>query len=201
MTSHRDENHELIASRDELVSCVKAAQRGDSSAQRALFDRYQHRVMGYCMLSSNYDRELAKDLMQEILTRVFTRLHTLEHPERFEPWLWTIAARVTATQSSKRQRYRELLEAWSLEREVLLNQDDKLAQERRLNHISDLLDGVKDETLSRILSMFYREPPHTTRQIAQRLGIPHGTVTVKIRRFRLAIKQQLIELFINEQLP
>lgn len=200
MTSSRDDSQERIAKRDALVSCVKAAQTGDPCAQRELFDRYQHRIMGYCMLSANYDRELAKDLMQEILTRVFTQLHTLEHPERFEPWLWTIASRITATQSSKRQRYRKLLEAWSLEREVLLTQEDKLAHEQRLNHISDLLDGVEDETLHRILSMFYREPPSTTRQIAKRLGIPHGTVTVKIRRFRLAIKKQLIELFVSEQI-
>lgn len=182
-----------------LVSCVRAAQAGDARAARALFDHYQHRVMGYCMLSAGYDRELAKDLVQEVFTRVFTQLHTLAQVERFDPWLWTIAARVTATQGTSRQRYRKLLEAWSLEREVLLSQDDKLAHERRLAHVSALLDGVEDETLHRILSMFYREPPSTTRQIAELLGIPHGTVTVKIRRFRLAIKAQLVELFASEQ--
>jgi DNA-directed RNA polymerase specialized sigma24 family protein len=42
------------------------------------------------------------------------------------------------------------------------------------------------------------EPEHTTREIAARLGVPHGTVTSRLVRFRAAIKRELLRAMLEE---
>ena len=176
----------------ELVSIVLAAQSGDHAALRALFDRFQHAVMGFCLMSASGDRDLAKDLVQDIFLRTFEQLDTLKHPERFSSWLWSIAHQICAKQGKNRQRYDVILEAFALEVEVMIKPTDKLRREHRIACVHEVLGQIADEQLYKIVELKYTEPEHTTRQIADILDIPHGTVTVSLMRFRKAIKRKLL---------
>lgn len=170
---------------------IDAARSGDPVALRRLFDRYQPRVMGYCMLSANGDRDLAMDLTQETFTRAFKSLHSLAEDHRFTGWLFTIAANVCRTQGAKAKRRQEILDSFALELEVEIG-DDKEARERRIAAVHTVLGEIDDPVVREIALLKYTEPEHTTRQIAAKLGIPHGTVTVKLMRFRAAIRKRML---------
>ena len=80
--------------------------------------------------------------------------------------------------------------------------------DKKLNHYADIIVRVglnlqpgqwlfinapmlAAPLVHQIAMLKYREPEHTTRQIAEQLGIPHGTVTVKLMRFRAAVRREL----------
>lgn len=170
-----------------------AAQRGQHDASRALYDRFRRAIMGYCLACTRGDRDMAKDLLQDIFVRVFRHLPELEYPEHFKIWLWTIAHRVGATYGKSHRRYNVVLETFALECDVALNPEDKTEQAHRVKCVRELLATIDDPTLHQIVMLKYTEPEHTTRQIAQMLDMPHGTVTVKLMRFRQAIKLKLAE--------
>ena len=55
---------------------------------------YVDRVYGYAV-SRTYSREEADELAQEILYTAVNSLQNLRDEDRFEPWLWALAANVT----------------------------------------------------------------------------------------------------------
>jgi len=189
---------ETPASPADLETLVRAAQGGDRRASRALFDQFQKGVMGYCLLSANQDRDRALDLTQEVFARAFRSLTGLTEPARFQGWLFTIAANVCRTRGAEEQRQRRTMDALTLEREADLPPEDKAGRERRIALVQRLLDGVADGPLKQIVLLKYGEPEHTTREIAAKLAIPHGTVTVKLMRFRDSVKRDLCRMLVEE---
>lgn len=179
-------------SNETLERIVLAAQSGQHDACRQIYDRFQYALMGYCLTCTQGDRDLAKDLLQEIFIRAFKYLPKLQHPERFTSWLWTIAYRVCSNNGSDVAQYNSTLETFALERDITLESDDKQGQEHRIACVQELLEEIEDPQLQRIVQLKYTDPEHTTRQIAKIVGLPHGTVTVKLMRFRKAIKIKLV---------
>jgi len=167
---------------------VEAARNGDRRAQRALFDRFRRPLMGYCMLSANGDRELAMDLTQETFGKAFTNLDRLQDADRFKGWLFTIAANVCRTQGAKAIRQKRLHERFALVLDAEPPAEDKLGRELRISAVQNVLDSIEDDKLRKIVTLKYTEPEHTTREIASKLDIPHGTVTVTLSRFRARMK-------------
>lgn len=176
----------------DLAVLVPRAARGDERAARALFAHHHRRVMAYCVLSADGDRDRAQDLAQEAFARAFDRLETLREPSRFGPWLMRITASICARRGAHNTRYQDALEAFRLEQGVVIDPDDKVERERRIARVRAVLSEIPDPTLRQIVTLKYTDPEHTTRQIAARLSIPHGTVTVKLMRFRAAIKRKLL---------
>lgn len=178
-----------------LLAQVHGAQGGDVAAQRALFDRFQRSVMSYCLLSAHGDRELALDLTQESFTRAFGSLKSLENPERFQGWLFTLVANICRSRGAQRTRQEKVLEAVMLEREA--STEDPAQRERLIARVQEVLHRVEDPTVRRLALLHYVDG-RTTRDIAALLGMPHGTVTVKLMRFRAAIKADLCQILIEE---
>lgn len=158
---------------------------------RGLFDAYHERAMGYFLVATRRDRDAAKDLTQETFVRVFRKLETLQNPERFSSWFFTIARRIAATHGASDARYLDSLSAFEIEYNVHHTSEDKRGREARIELVRALLAEVDDEVLAKIVHLRYTEPEHTTREIAQALGLPHGTVTSKLLRFRAKFKHRL----------
>src|SRR4051812_14903742 len=182
----------------ELTSVVRAAQAGDRTAQRAIFDRHQGEMLGFCLVASGGDRDRALDLLQDTFVRVYRALPTLRDPEKFRGWVFAVAANVCRTRGAQEQRQRRVLEAVVLEKDVEPPVDDEAERERRVATVQRVLAHVSDEPLRRIVQLKYGDPEHTTREIAAKLSIPHGTVTVKLMRFRAAIRRELCRALLEE---
>jgi len=172
---------------------VRAAAAGEEAAGRALFERFHARIFAYCLVAARYDRDDASDLTQQVFAAAFSKLRRLRDPAKFEPWLYTIARRACADRGAWRARERALLSCVELESEVCSAlPEDKVLRERRIQVVRELLEEVEDDLLRRIVLMRYTHPEHTTREIARALGVPHGTVTVKLMRFRASFKAPLM---------
>lgn len=177
---------------------VRLAARGDRAAQQALFDRHQRGVLGYCLLACNGDRERALELTQETFLRALTSLRQLQQAERFRSWLYSIAANLCRGFGTQEARRRELLAVVQLSLDVVPPEEEPREREARIALVQRLLSRVTDPGVRAVVSLKYGEPEHTTREIAARLGLPHGTVTSKLVRFRAAIKRELLRAMLEE---
>ena len=70
---------------------VEACLEGDHRAYAVLVDRYRYPVFGLC-LSYVKDFDTAEDAAQEALVAAYLKLESLPEPQKFGPWLRTIAA-------------------------------------------------------------------------------------------------------------
>jgi RNA polymerase sigma-70 factor (ECF subfamily) len=185
----------LVPVADEALAETCAAQHGDRDALSALYRRHQRAVFGFCMLSAGRDRERALDLTQETFARAFAGVNALGDPARIRPWLISIAGNVCKTRGGQDKRRRAALDALQLEVQCddvdLFGDNDAFDRERRIATVQHVLAGVAKERLRTIAQLKYGDPEHTTREIAAKLSIPHGTVTVTLKRFRAAIRREL----------
>jgi RNA polymerase sigma-70 factor (ECF subfamily) len=190
----------ISSARDEAEESdlVRSAARGDRGAQQALFDRHQRGVMGYCLLACHGDRERARELTQETFLRALSSLRQLQEPERFRGWLFSIAANFCRSHGAQEARRRELLAAARLSLEAAPADHEPQEREARIALVQRLLSRVEDPNVRAVVSLKYGEPEHTTREIAARLGIPHGTVTSRLVRFRAAIRRELLRTMVEE---
>ena len=177
---------------------VRSAARGDRGAQQALFDRHHRGVLGYCLLACNGDRERALELTQDTFLRALSSLGQLHEPRRFRNWLFSIAANLCRGRGVQEARRRELLAAAQLSLDATPSSDEPEQREARIALVQRLLSRIQDPDVRAVVSLKYAEPEHTTREIAARLGLPHGTVTSRLVRFRAAIKRELLRILLEE---
>jgi|SRR5438105_12093836 len=177
---------------------VRSAAGGDRTAQQALFDRHHRGVMGYCLLACNGDRERALELTQDTFLRALSSLRQLHEPSRFRNWLFSIAANLCRGRGAQEARRRELLVAARLSFDATPSSDEVEQREARIALVQRLLSRVQDPEVRAVVSLKYGEPEHTTREIAARLDVPHGTVTSRLVRFRAAIKRELLRMMLEE---
>jgi RNA polymerase sigma-70 factor (ECF subfamily) len=71
----------------EIVDRVRA---GETAAFGELYDRYWGRLFGYCLRLLE-DREKAKEVVQAAFVKALESIGSLERPELFSSWLFTIA--------------------------------------------------------------------------------------------------------------
>jgi len=176
---------------------VRSAARGDRAAQHALFDRHHRGVMGYCLLACNGDRDRALELTQETFLRALSSLQQLKDRDRFRSWLFSIAANLCRSSGAQDARRRELLAYAHLSLDAAPADDELLARESRIAVVQNLLSRIDDPDIHAVITLKYGEPEHTTREIAARLGLPHGTVTSRLVRFRAAIRRELLRAILE----
>jgi RNA polymerase sigma-70 factor (ECF subfamily) len=180
----------------DLEQVVRAAQDGDRKALRALFDRYQRPITAYCLVATHRDREAALDLTQEIFARAFGHLRSLTSADKFPGWLFAIAGNVCRDHGAAHRARTRLLEA--LWREQQADAPPRAVDERAAA-LRELIDGWPDDVAREIVRLKYGDAEHTTRAIAGKLHIPHGTVTVKLMRLRERLKRELRRLLLEDE--
>jgi RNA polymerase sigma-70 factor (ECF subfamily) len=154
--------------------------------------------MGYCLLACNGDRERALELTQETFVRALSSLRQLQEPGRFRSWLFSIAANLCRGFGAQEARRRELVAAAQLRADLTPMEDEPQSREARIMVVQRLLSRIEDPSVRAVVSLKYGEPEYTTREIAARLGVPHGTVTSRLVRFRAAIKRELLRTMLEE---
>lgn len=153
---------------------VVAAAAGNTLAFERVVRAMQGPVWRYIVHLVS-DRALAEDISQEVFLRVHRKLHTLNDPERFVPWL--LATARNAAYDAGRARQRRPVELVG-DRE--LPTPDRARDPHLTLEVEDALAHLDDPLresviLVGVIGLTYREA-------AEILGLPEGTV--KSRTFR-----------------
>ena len=156
-----------------------------------LFRRYQHDVLSF-MLRMTETRADAEDLAQETFVRVYQSLPTLQNPDRFRSWVWSIAANLCRDhgRALRHRRHVSIDRDMDLEREMAdpsTSRDPEMA--RRVRRALQTLD---DDRRLVIVLREYHGLSH--REIAQITACPEGTVRWRLHDARQRLRHELSDL-------
>lgn len=138
----------------------------------AQIERYMERIYGYAVRHT-FSRDEADDLAQEILFTAVRELAKLQNPERFEPWLWGVAANVTKTFRRFMGKQRAMY-CYGLPVDL---PDDSHDDSENEEVYAALRSGIAMlSAIYREIVIFHYYDGLSTKQIAEKLQIPEGTV-------------------------
>lgn len=182
---------EPITSETPDEALVRRAQRGESEAFRALFDRHVLPVRRF--LRDLIRDHRADDATQEVFTRAHVQLPKLPERDRFRPWLFGIARNVAF--ELKRVRQHEALgedDDDDVLGAVLPAPDpERTLLDRELHgHLSRALDGLSEPRRAALLLRLDHGLSYD--DIASAMGWTLPMVKNEIHRARLALRASLL---------
>jgi len=191
MTSHQFSDEELIAQ----------FQAGNENAYLEIVERFKNRLFAFVYRFVG-DSDLAEDLVQDTLVKVYTHRHAYREIARFSTWIYTIAGNLARTELRKRKRRATFsMSALGIgEREYELPSEDFAP--------SKTMEGAQTE---KYISMALAKLPLHFRtviilrdvqelsydEISKIMKIPLGTVKSRVNRARLRLQEMLSNLQIR----
>lgn len=188
---------------EDLIACV---QRGQRKAFDEIVARYRGRLFSF-ILRMVQDPNVAEELAQETLIRVYVHAEKYREIARFSTWVFTIATNLVRNRMRQRSRRPRMfsLNPAPDEDEIPLDPPDPDADPSR---------DVEGEELGRIIAQAtsripekYRVPfllreveQLTYEEIQQVTGLKLGTVRSRINRARNRFRQLIKPMLKNETL-
>lgn len=175
-----------VARRDRVhAALVEQAKRGDREAFDALARLTGDRCMAIAFRILR-DFDLADDAVQAALLTAWCEIRSLRDPARFEPWLHRILTHACYTEARRRTRWSQAIRL--LPTEPVHGPDATLDVERR----DQLERGFRRLTVEqRTVLVFHHYLDLPLPEIAERLGVPLGTVKSRMHHARQALRAAL----------
>lgn len=189
--SHQFTDEELIAQ----------FQAGNEDAYLEIVERFKDRLFAFIYRFVG-DEDLAEDLVQDTLIKVYTHRHAYREIARFSTWIYTIAGNLARTELRKRKR-RATFSMSALgfgEREYELPSEDftpskTLEGEQTEKHIRIALAKLPLHFRTVIILRDVQELSYE--EISKIMKIPLGTVKSRVNRARLRLQEMLSNLRIK----
>lgn len=189
--SHQFTDEELIAQ----------FQAGNEDAYLEIVERFKDRLFAFIYRFVG-DEDLAEDLVQDTLIKVYTHRHAYREIARFSTWIYTIAGNLARTELRKRKRRATFsMSALGLgEREYELPSEDftpskTLEGEQTEKHIRIALAKLPLHFRTVIILRDVQELSYE--EISKIMKIPLGTVKSRVNRARLRLQEMLSNLRIK----
>jgi RNA polymerase sigma-70 factor (ECF subfamily) len=191
MTS--DPNTSSVSEMDELIArCLG----GDQVAWEQIVRQHRRKVFNLAYKFVGRHDE-AEDLTQDIFLKIFKALHTFDRRANFQTWLISISRNLCIDHYRSVRKERE-----TMAREVDASELKPVSREQSPHSY------VEQQDLRQLIRRGLAELPETLREavvlrdlkefsyqeIADKLGLPEGTVKSRINRGRLELGRQLRRL-------
>lgn len=173
MTLHRGRTEGESVEDSELAAAFRT---GESAAVRALYDRYSGAVFTIA-ISLLGDRELAADAVQVTFLNAWRASAKVDPTRPIAPWLYTIARRASIDIYRSRSRAPEPAEPNPDDAVTLPPSFERAWEAWEIRGAIDALPGDEREI---VRLQHFLELTHA--EIAERLGIPLGTVKSRSHR-------------------
>lgn len=165
-----------------VIECVK----GDSRAQRMLFERFSKKMLGVCMRYAK-STEQAEDVLQDGFIKVFSKLNDFKHDGSLEGWIRRIMVNTSLDQIRKENK---LLGNMSLDNVDYKLQDNAFVLENLA--AKDLMKMVQSMPVGYkvVFNMFAIEG-YSHKEISEHLGISENTSKSQYSRARAYLRERL----------
>lgn len=164
---------------------VERARKGDEEAFDALARDTADRCMAIAVRILR-DAHLAEDAVQGAYVTVWRELPTLRDPDRFEPWLHRILTHECYAEARRRTR-------WSANMRVLpVEPADEPTAILTVHDRDELERAFRRLTIEqRAVLVFHRYVGLPLPEVADRLGVPLGTVKSRVHHATAALRASL----------
>lgn len=146
----------------------------------------------------------AEDLTQDIFLRIFRALHTFDRRANFQTWLISISRNLCIDHYRSKRKERETM-ARDVDASTLMPASREKSADGRLEELDvrelvrtalvELAPPLREAVVLRDLQDF------SYLEIAERLGLPEGTVKSRINRGRLELARQVRRLQAQKPVP
>ena len=178
---------------DEIL--IKKFQDGDVGAYNQLVFRFKDRLLNFIYRFVN-DLDLAEDLVQDTLLKLYTHKDSYQEIAKFSTWLYTIAANLARTELRKKKR-RKTFSVTELSREdrefIIVSSDvdpsEDLSSQDFERNIQLALAELPDDFKTIIILRDIQELSYD--EISKIVNVPLGTVKSRINRGRVKLQQLL----------
>jgi RNA polymerase sigma factor (sigma-70 family) len=164
---------------------IERARGGDLEAFDALARSVGHRCMGIASRMLR-DTDMAEDAVQAALVQAWRELRNLRDLERFEPWLHRILVNACYAEGRRHRRRLETVvripQGSGVDAGGILTVDDRDQLERALGRLS---------LEHRAVLVFHHYLGLSVPEIADRLGVPPGTVKSRLHYSITAMRASL----------
>ena len=178
---------------DEIL--IKKFQEGDVGAYNQLVFRFKDRLLNFIYRFVN-DLDLAEDLVQDTLLKLYTHKDSYQEIAKFSTWLYTIAANLARTELRKKKR-RKTFSVTELSREdrefIIASSDvdpsEDLSSQNFEKSVQQALAELPDDFKTIIILRDIQELSYD--EISKIVDVPLGTVKSRINRGRVKLQQLL----------
>lgn len=170
----------------------RIAERGDAEAFRQLFEAYAPRVKSY-MMRQGADANTAEELAQETLLTIWRKASLYSGDKgSATTWIFTIARNLRIDRLRREQRWMPLPEDYDSQPSTDAGPDEAFAQEERRIRMQQALSELPPDQREAVVFSYIEGLSHS--EIADRLGLPLGTVKSRMRLAYLKIRDAVEDL-------
>ncbi len=172
--------------REILTGCIK----GESSAQKKLFDSYSRMMLGVCNRYATCIEE-AEDIMQEGFVKIFLNVKEFKGEGSLVAWMRRIMINTAITHYHKMRKHRyhdDLDEVRETKFEDHQWEESEFTKEELYNVIQRMPDGY------RMVFNLYAVEGYKHREIAEILEIDENTSKSQYSRARRWLQERLIKI-------
>lgn len=177
-----------VAAREQLADDLVRVGSGDRAALRRVYDATAAKLLGVCLRIAGGDRGQAEDALQESFVKIWQSAGRYDRT-RASPITWLcLVARGTAIDLARARGRRQVAmdslaeHAADAPAPMVIDGADRLA-------IDGCMDNLPADQRGAIQSAFYDGYAHS--ELADRSGVPIGTLKSRIRRGLMALRRCL----------
>jgi RNA polymerase sigma-70 factor (ECF subfamily) len=179
-----------------IETLIQRCLRGDQTAWDALVRTYRRKVFNVAYKFVGRHEE-AEDLTQEIFLKIFKALDTFDRRADFQTWLISVSRNLCIDHYRSVRKERATIDRAVDASELAPASGDPgpmaaLEQRDRLTLLRDALAALPDAHRTAVLMRDIHELSY--RDIADRLGLPEGTIKSRINRGRAELARQIRKL-------
>ncbi|MEQ1678802.1 MAG: RNA polymerase sigma factor [Chitinophagaceae bacterium] len=179
-----------LAIQDEEI--VKMVQAGDGNSFGILVDRYESKLLryGHKFLSRQEDIE---DIVQDAFVSAYQNIKGFNTDERFSPWMYRIAHNAFVNEL-RRNKYKPFLVDFDtfISHPVYEDPEEFKREQKDMRILIDKGLEHLEQKYREVLVLHYFEEM-SYKDIAEILRIPAGTVSIRLKRAKEALKKNFKE--------
>ena len=158
---------------------MELAVRGDERAFGTVYDRYQHRLINYFHRMLWHDRERARDMLQDLFTKLARKPASYDASRPFSTWIFSVANNMC----KNAYRHQEVVKAAA---NHMRHEPDRVESQDGIGVDHELFRGRLDQELAKLdpdhkatFVMRYHEDM-AIKEIAGAFGCSEGTVKSRL---------------------
>jgi RNA polymerase sigma-70 factor (ECF subfamily) len=174
--------------KQELDLLIKNCQKGNSDAQRVVYEIFAPKMFGVCMRYCK-SREEAEDCLQEGFVKVFVKIDGFQFKGSFEGWIRRIIVNTIMESFRKKNPVIPVddFASFTIPEEEAAPNESELGESELLKMIDSLPPQY------RMVFNLYAMEEYSHEEIANTLGISVGTSKSNLSRARQWLKERINE--------
>ena len=158
-----------------------------------LMTRYEDKLLHYILKISNFGREDAEDILQEVFIKVYENLNDFDTSWKFSNWIYRITHNITISAYRKKKVNPQLV-SWDYEGlnnliESTSNIEKDAFQNLSYEKILEIINRLPLKYKEVLILKFMENKDY--QEISDILHKPMGTIATLIRRAKKVLQQEL----------